>query len=117
MSQRDKWQKRPVVMRYRAYADRVRAAAGTLPLEDPVAILVIAWLPMPKSWSRKRKEAMNGQFARDRPDWDNIGKAAADSLLKEDKVLAGGMCWKFWCWPGAERTEITVLYTREQGIR
>jgi len=116
MTQRDKWMKRPIVLRYREYADNIRAAAGTLPPGDPLSVVVIAWLPMPESWSLKKKHALNGHPARSKPDWDNIGKAVCDALFKEDKLLGGGTCWKFWCWQGQEQTEITVLYPREQGI-
>jgi Holliday junction resolvase RusA-like endonuclease len=116
MTQRDVWKKRPRVVRYREYADNIRAAAGTLPPGDPLSILVVAWLPMPESWSLKKKQALNGHPARSKPDWDNIGKAVCDALLKEDKLLGGGTCWKFWCFRGSEQTDITVLYPREQSI-
>lgn len=110
MTQRDKWMKRPAVLRYRDYADRIRASAGTLPPGDPISVLVIAWLPMPESWSKKKKDELNGHVARSKPDWDNISKAVGDALFVEDKLLGGGTCWKFWCYRGQERTEITVLY-------
>lgn len=116
MTQRDKWMKRPIVLRYREYADNIRACAGTLPPGDPISVVVVALLPMPESWSLKKKHAHNGHPARSKPDWDNIGKAVCDALFKEDKLLGGGTCWKFWCFAGTERTEITVLYPREQGI-
>lgn len=116
MTQRDKWKKRPVVLRYREYADKIRACAGTLPAGDPYCIIVVAWMPMPESWSDKKKAALNGQIARSKPDFDNICKGVMDALLTEDKMLGGGTCWKFWCYLGQEHTEITVLYPREQRI-
>ena len=79
-------------------------------------MLVVALLPMPESWSNKKKAALNGHAARSKPDWDNIGKAVCDALFVEDKLLGGGICWKFWCYQGQEQTQITVLYPREQGI-
>lgn len=108
MTQRDKWQKRPAVLRYREYCDRIRAAAGSLP-PGAYAIAVLAWMPMPESWSKKKKEALCGQMCRSKPDWDNIGKAVCDALLEDDSILGGGTCWKFWCWDGQEQTQITVL--------
>jgi len=112
MTQRDKWMKRPAVLRYREYADKIRECAGTLPPGDPISVLIIALLPMPESWSMKKKTALNGHPARSKPDYDNISKAVGDALFAEDKMLGGGTCWKFWCWQGQEQTEITVLYPK-----
>lgn len=109
MTQRDRWQKRPAVLRYREYCDRMRAVAGELP-PLPIAMQVEAFIAMPESWSKKKKQQTAGTPHRARPDWDNIAKACGDALLKEDSCLAGGSCWKTWCWDGEERTEITVLY-------
>jgi Holliday junction resolvase RusA-like endonuclease len=107
MTRRDVWKKRPSVVRYHEYCDRIRAAAGDLP-SNIIAVIVNAHIMMPKSWSdKKRREArLMGQ----KPDWDNIAKAVCDALLEDDAKLAGGVCWKFWCESGQERTEITVLY-------
>jgi Holliday junction resolvase RusA-like endonuclease len=108
MTQRDRWMKRPAVVRYREYCDRIRAAAGPMPA-SPYAIAIIAWIPMPESWSHKKKLKMCGQMCQQKPDWDNISKAVCDALLEDDAVLGGGTCWKFWCIQGHEKTEITVL--------
>lgn len=109
MTQRDRWMKRPAVLRYREYCDRIRAAAGEI-AQDPIAIEVNAFIAMPESWSKKKKSEMNGKPHRAKPDYDNICKSAGDALFKEDSCLAGGSGWKTWCKPGEERTEITVLY-------
>ena len=115
MTRSDKWKKRPKVMRYREFADRCRAAAGRLPA-NPDSIIIVAWLPMPESWSEKKKHEQNGRIVRSTPDWDNIGKAVCDALFEQDSMLGGGTCWKFWCCQGQEQTQITVLYPREQSI-
>jgi Holliday junction resolvase RusA-like endonuclease len=109
MTQRDKWQKRPAVLRYRDYCDRIRAASKTLP-KDVYGVIVQAHIAMPDSWSKKKKEEHCGTAHRQRPDWDNIAKSVGDALFKEDSVLAGGTCWKYWCRSGDERTVIRVLY-------
>lgn len=110
MTQRDKWQKRPVVLRYREYCDRIRAAVKLDPAWDCYAVEVAAYLPMPKSWSKKERAAKLGQIMRAKPDWDNIGKSVGDALFKEDSLLAGGTVWKFWTDDTHARTEIAVLY-------
>src|SRR5690606_40401818 len=58
MTQRDKWQKRPAVMRYRAFCDELRARNCTFPESDSH---VIFHIPMPKSWSKKKRAEMLGQ--------------------------------------------------------
>lgn len=114
MTQRDKWQKRPAVLRYREYCDRIRAVAKIQPFMDCYAIEVTAYLPMPASWSSKKRAEMLGKMHRNRPDWDNIGKAVCDALFEEDSILGGGTVWKFWCDDATTRTEITVLYYRQE---
>lgn len=109
MTRRDTWKKRPVVLRYREYCDRIRAAAGQVP-QKVYSVIVFAYLPMPPSWSKKKRALMPSQLMQSRPDWDNIGKAVCDALFEEDSVLAGGQAWKFWCEQGEERTEVRVLY-------
>lgn len=58
MTQRDKWQKRPPVLRYRAFCDEVRLNHVSLP-ESGYHVTFI--LPMPASWSRKRRAEMCGK--------------------------------------------------------
>lgn len=109
MTRRDTWKKRPVVLRYREYCDRIRAAAGKVP-ENVYSVIVFAYMPMSPSWSQKKKRLMLDQLMQQRPDWDNIAKAVCDALFTEDSYVAGGICWKFWCEQGQERTVVRVLY-------
>lgn len=109
MTQRDKWQKRPVVLRYRQYCDDLRAASGTLP-KNVYGIMVVAHCAMPPSWSQKKTDAMRGQIHQQKPDWDNIGKAVSDALFEEDSIIAFAVVLKFWCDAGQERTEVSVLF-------
>ena len=81
MTRRDKWQERPCVMRYRAFADEVRRQADQ-PLPD--VLRVTFWLPMPKSWSKKRRKEMANQVHQQKPDLDNLCKALMDALSKDD---------------------------------
>lgn len=108
-TQQDKWKKRPCVLRYREYCDRIRAAAGPIPL-NPLAVHIRAHLPMSTSWSKKKKAAMLGQRHQQKPDWDNVGKAICDALFEEDSCIAVGITEKFWCAEGRERTDVTVIY-------
>ena len=95
MTRRDKWAKRPCVMRYRAFCDEVRAHAKDFP-EDCYRLDWIAYLPMPKSWSKAKKDKMQGELHQAKPDRDNIDKAILDALLKEDCMVAQGTLEKRW---------------------
>ena len=109
MTQRDKWQKRPCVIRYRLYCDTIREKAGKIP-PTPIAVHIKAFFGISASWSQKKKLEMVGTRHRFRPDWDNIGKAICDALFDEDSCLAVGIAEKFWCPPGQDRTEVRVIY-------
>ncbi len=84
MTQRDKWAKRPAVMRYRAYCDELRykmkkEIGNNIDIEFHVA--------MPESWTKKKKARKNGQPHMRRPDLDNYIKGFLDALLEEDSEV------------------------------
>jgi Holliday junction resolvase RusA-like endonuclease len=62
---------------------KVAMGAGRRPLEGPLDVVVTAVMPIPNSWSRKKREAaLAGQFRPTvSPDWDNFGKVT-DALNK-----------------------------------
>ena len=79
----DVWKPRPGVVRYRAYRDEVILQKNKMKFEMPDAgSSVIFFLPMPKSWSKKKKEAMLHQPHQQTPDVDNLLKAFLDSVCK-----------------------------------
>src|SRR3990167_5593278 len=105
MTQRDKWAQRPCVMRYRAWKDRARAAAGKLP--EPDAIENLSWLAVfspPARWSKKKREAAIGTLHRSKPDRDNLDKSVLDALFADDSGIAMGTIEKRW--GIAERLEV-----------
>jgi len=81
MTQSDKWKKRPPVARYFQFCNEIRAAGFELP--DHGASIVF-YLPMPKSWSRKKQLAMNGKPHQAKPDLDNLLKALSDAVYNDD---------------------------------
>lgn len=83
MTQRDKWSKRPAVMRYRAFADECRLKGVTLQSDDSV----IFYYPMPKSWSEKKKKRMDHTPHTQRPDLSNLLKALEDAVCEEDSHI------------------------------
>lgn len=96
MTQRDRWAKRDCVLRYHAFRDEMRLRVGNKIPSDIVRLSWIAYLPIPKSWSKKKKAEMAGQYHRQKPDRDNIDKAILDSLFSEDCMIAAGQITKRW---------------------
>lgn len=108
----DAWQKRPVVMRYRAWQDLLQLMINPIPPAETVERLeVIAYYAPPKSWSKKRRAAAIGTRKRSVPDPDNIWKAVADALWKNDAALGRCECDRFY---GLEdMTVITIEIMKE----
>jgi Holliday junction resolvase RusA-like endonuclease len=100
MTRQDKWrgQKgrkpiRPRVARYRAFADecRLKIKQG---LEGATIWFV---LPMPKSWSDRKRAEHNGKPHRQKPDMSNLLKALEDALYDDDSTIANyGGLHKVW---------------------
>ena len=114
MTQRDKWKKRPCVMRYRDWCDRVRAGVGnTLPaVEDVAELNWTAYFQPPKSWSKTRRLEAMGQRHRSKPDRDNIDKAILDCLFVRDEYIADGRTRKRWDWRA--RLEVEIVSERKE---
>jgi Holliday junction resolvase RusA-like endonuclease len=101
MTQRDKWKKRPCVLRYRAFKDKVRVYRVTLP--QPCR--VVFWLPMPRSWTDTEKRAHDGQPHQQKPDLDNLLKALGDAVHSNDAHLWNIQAEKRWT-SGKPRIEV-----------
>lgn len=93
MTQRDRWAKRPAVLRYRAFCDEVRFRGVTLPESGWHVTFV---LPMPDSWSKKKRAAMNGMPHQLKPDKDNLEKALLDAIFDDDARIWDGRVTKIW---------------------
>ena len=110
-TQRDKWLKRPCVVRYRDFCDRTRAAAPKdLWGHDCFAVYLVAHIAVKPTWSKKKKAQLIGWPHRAKPDADNILKGILDALFKEDSRLWDVRCRKYWCAEGDERTVVKVLF-------
>src|SRR5690348_11179644 len=98
MTRRDKWLNppRPPVAKYRQFADTLRLVASGIHFELPhEGAKFVFHVPMPDSWSKKRRAAFNGKPCRSKPDLDNYLKAIGDALLPDDAGL--------WHIAGAEK--------------
>ena len=62
----------------------------------PVGASVTFFIPVPPSWSKKKKKLHHGRFHQSTPDLNNLTKAFEDGLLAEDKQLAHYELSKRW---------------------
>lgn len=112
MTKRDKWAKRPCVMKYRAYADLLRAYVPEPP--DANTVISLSWvaeIAMPRAWSQAKRKKLCGTLHRQKPDRDNIDKGILDALYKEDSAIAQGHLKKVW----AETSRLTLTFEVADG--
>ena len=70
------------------------------PIDGTVELRMVAYMPIPASWSKKKQAAAIADQIRPtgRPDFDNISKAVADSVvgicLRDDAILTDVAIWK-----------------------
>ena len=96
MTRRDRWKKRPCVVRYFEYRDQLRAKAVEYGITLPNAFTVTFYMPMPKSWSKKKKAAHVGKPCQSKPALDNVLKGFMDALRTNDASVYAVSASKFW---------------------
>lgn len=111
MTRRDKWKQRPCVLRYRAWADAARQAAGLtgkVTLRGPLRLSFTAYFEMPASWSKRRRLEHLGQPHLQKADSDNVLKAIMDALFEHDQFVYAGAFEKYWEDERGPRVEILI---------
>lgn len=99
MTQRDKWMKRPIVVKYHQFKDLCRLYNVKLEEQGCNILFNIA---MPKSWSKATKAHMDGQPHRQKPDISNLLKALEDAVFKDDsKIWHYAGLKKLWAYEGS----------------
>ena len=103
MTQRDRWAKRQCVLDFFAFRDRIKQElkekAALLIEEGPFnwdELEIIFLVPMPKSWSKKKKALMAGKPMQQRPDLDNYLKGLFDATHEEDATIWKVTASKIW---------------------
>lgn len=89
----DKWKRRPAVLRYRSFCDSVRRQ--NMVLSDCGAHITFV-LPMPLSWSKKKREEMKGKHHQQKPDCDNLLKSLLDAIYDDDAHIWDCRITKVW---------------------
>jgi Holliday junction resolvase RusA-like endonuclease len=112
MTKSDKWKTNPnhidprkrqrkSVKEYFNFKNELVAQALQLKFELGTYFDAVYFLPMPDSWSNKKKEKMNGMPCKSRPDTDNITKGVKDALRKEDSDIWWEKAEKRWAYKGS----------------
>ena len=94
-TQRDRWMKRPCVVRYHRFKDEIRKQKGSWELSLSGAHIIFH-IPMSKSFSKKKRNLLRNTFHQQKPDIDNILKAFLDSLFDNDSVVCDLRISKLW---------------------
>ncbi len=97
----DVWKKRPCVMRYRAFADELRLKCRCRNYTLGKKVNIDFKIKMPDSWTKKKKAELDGKPHQQKPDIDNLCKAAIDALLKEDEKVYELSASKRWAKEGS----------------
>ena len=100
MSQSDRWKTNPnhtdpnkrqrqAVTEYFDFKNKIKAQAEQMNFQLPEILDIVFLIPMPFTWSEKKKVKHNKTKVMKRPDLDNLVKAFMDALSVED-----GYVWK-----------------------
>jgi Holliday junction resolvase RusA-like endonuclease len=112
MTQSDRWKTNPNhidpkkrqrkrVTQYFAFKALLQLQSKELNFELKNALDAVYLIPMPNSWSNKKKERMNGLPCEVKPDTDNITKAIKDTLRKNDSDIWYEKAEKRWAYHGS----------------
>jgi Holliday junction resolvase RusA-like endonuclease len=107
MTQSDRWRVNPehpdinkrqreVVTKYFAYKNELIRQAKQLNFEINSVFEVVFIIPMPNSWSEKKKQKMNGLPCQVKPDTDNLTKAIKDTFCENDSYIWKESAEKRW---------------------
>jgi Holliday junction resolvase RusA-like endonuclease len=92
-------------MKYREFADKLRLLSQLEKYELGDILTVQFHITMPKSWSDKKKELMDGKPHQQKPDIDNLVKAVMDSLSSNDAHVYHITASKYWAKQGSVNIE------------
>ncbi len=97
MTRRDKWPPpRKCVAKYWKFKDELTACAEKEGFVLGDRVYMEFHLPMPKSWSKKKKLDLVGEPNLAKPDLDNMIKSVGDCLKKDDQTIHEIIAKKFW---------------------
>ena len=92
---------RPAVTKYFAFKTLLLLQANQMEYTLGKHLEAVYLIPMPASWSNKKKERMNRLPCETKPDTDNITKAVKDTLKKNDAEVWWEKAEKRWAYKGS----------------
>ena len=98
MTQRDKWKKRPRVLKYFAFRDEVKLRGVEYPESGAH---IIFHIPLPKSRTKKKRALMDGKPHQQVPDKDNLDKVLMDAAYDNDCRVWDSRVTRLWAFKGA----------------
>lgn len=98
---------------YQQQVKQLRWAFGSVP-SGLVHVSVTAVRQVPTSWSKAKQAAAIGQYAKPKPDADNILGAIMDALFEDDDRVISVFCEKVW---GAEHALVIEVAPANQEER
>ena len=96
MTARDRWKKRPCVLRYHAFKDEIKLILSQTGYKPGPRVRLLFFVPMPASWSAKKKAAMKRTPHMRRPDIDNYIKGVLDAVYADDSGVWQIEALKYW---------------------
>ncbi|WP_217634736.1 RusA family crossover junction endodeoxyribonuclease [Paenibacillus naphthalenovorans] len=92
------------VKRYLSYKEQIAWAARQqykgAPMTGPIEVNLTFYMPIPGSWSIKKKLLMDGKLHATKPDRDNLEKGVCDALnkiiWKDDGQVCDGRTVKYY---------------------
>ena len=94
MTRSDRWKKRKAVIQYWAFKAECKAKGVRFPT---AGASIKFGLPMPSSWSSRKRELMRGTPHQSKPDLDNLLKGLADAVYPEnDSMICSIWIAKAW---------------------
>lgn len=96
-----KKRQRKAVTAYFSFKDKFILMANQMSFRLGNYLDAVYFIPMPDSWSKKKKELMNGMPHDSTPDTDNITKAVKDTLRKQDSDIWFERAEKRWAYKGS----------------
>jgi Holliday junction resolvase RusA-like endonuclease len=115
---------RPRVTRYGTYSkdtphqkefnSMYELPEGFVPFTEPVHVEMIFIIPVPKSYSKKKKAELIGKYHTQKPDIDNLAKFAMDAIStkgvwSDDSIVACTSIKKIWGNVGRVYINISIL--------
>lgn len=96
MVRSDAWRQRPAVLAYWVFKAELERQAALFNYQIGHVLDIEFYLPMPPSWSKKKRLEMNGAPHQNKPDIDNLIKSFMDCLKENDSDVWSVTATKRW---------------------